>query len=141
MQSKTARIFGRSALIDSSRISLPVRLLASFGEKAVKFHVADPRTCHLVAESRQDLTDGRLARDIFREDGANVRLPLEPRALGFRVEEFQEFVGKGNLDRSRHGGSRLSPTIILPHGLEPAESRSQGGRSAQDLVADLGCTN
>src|SRR5216684_425153 len=104
MQSKTARIFGLSALIDCSGISLPVRLLASLGEEAVQFLIADPSTCDLIAESRQDLTDGRLARDVFRKDGANVRLPLEPGALGFRVDEFQEFVGKGNLDRSRHAG-------------------------------------
>src|ERR1700682_4118238 len=116
MQSKTARIFGRSALIDSSRISLPVRRLASFGEQAVQFHVADPAAGYLISESRQNLTDGRLTRYVFREYGANVRLPLEPGALGFRIDESQEFVGKGNLDRSRHGGSRLSPTIILPHG-------------------------
>lgn len=59
MQSNTARIFGRSALIERTLISLAISFVAGLRKDVIQLFVANPAAAHLVAEKSQDLAYGR----------------------------------------------------------------------------------
>ena len=93
MQSKTARIFGGSALIDYSAILLTERLISRFGEKPGQILIAGAAGSYLIADWTEYLAKRRDTGYLFGKHGANMVPSFQSADSCLLVNQLQEIIG------------------------------------------------